>query len=62
MTSNDYLAKAQRLTTSIKQTDNWNQKRIYQAMKCIGKDVIKVVKAEYVVDMFKDLRKKNQYK
>ena len=59
MTSNNYLAQTYKLTTSIKQNDKSNQKRIYRALRCIGRDVTKVVKAEYVVDMFKDLRKKD---
>ena len=59
MTSNDYLAQATKLTTSNKQNGYSNQERIYSALKCIGKDVTKVVKAEYVVDLFKNLRYKN---
>ena len=58
MTSNVYLAKAQTLTTSINQNIKCrNPERTYQALKYIGKGVEKVARAEYVVDLFKDLRK-----
>ena len=60
MSSNSYIAKIKELTTSRNRNGNIrNPERAFKAMKHIGKDMNKVVKAEYVVDLFKDLRQKN---
>ena len=60
MSSNTYIAKINQLTTSTtNQVNSSNREPANKALRCIGKEVIKVVKAEYVTDLFKDLRQTN---
>ena len=51
------MAKTKELTTSTnKLHKRSNPERAYEALRCIGQEMNKVVKAEYVTDLFKDLR------
>ena len=59
MSSNTYIAKTNQLTTSTNKQVNSNREPANKALRCIGQEVIKVVKAEYVTDLFKDLRQTN---
>ena len=59
MSSIAYLAQANYLTTRRTYNQSSNPERTYMAMKYIGKKINQVTRAEYVVDLFRDLKKEN---
>ena len=60
MNSNVYMAKINQLTRSNKTNQEIrNPERTYEALKCIGIQAVNVAQAEYVVDLFQDLKTKD---